>query len=326
MDKMISNELISVIIPVYNVDVFLEQCLESVIKQSYQELEIILVDDGSTDQSGTICDHFATIDKRIKVIHKPNGGLSDARNVGLDIAKGAYITFIDSDDYVSIDFVKSLYEAIKSNGAEISICDYMRTKIDNDQPLKEEQNVVVYNNIDAIKNTYLLKFHGLEFVAWAKLYKRTLFVDNGLIFPVGKLYEDTYTTYKAMFYSNKIVYITSKLYFYRMRDNSITNMPYNKQRITVLDATREACDFYKANKAEDLYKFALNDHYKKSVLIYKEFIDKYHEQDKQNLKRRLIRQFKIDTQKYGIKQLGTMKILYYFGFKYLPSVLCKFIK
>lgn len=323
---MISNELVSVIVPVYNVEDFLVQCVESIIRQSYCKLEIILVDDGSNDRSGEICDYYSSIDARIRVIHKDNGGLSDARNTGMAVSTGTYITFIDSDDYISDDFIKTLYETLINNEADMSICDYVRTKKDSVCSLNKEGKTFILNNICTIKYAYSAIFHGLEFVAWGKLYKKSIFTDHSITFPIGKLYEDTYTTYKLMFYSEKIVYTNKELYFYRLRDNSITSKPYNKERITVLDATREACEFYQFHNEEELYIIALNDHYKKSVLIYKEFLTKYRGIDKDIQKKELISRFRHDVKKYGFKKLGMMKEIFYFGFMYLPNVLCKLIK
>ena len=131
------EELISVILPIYNVEKYLEKCLKSVINQTYKNLEIILVDDGSKDNSPQICDEYAVKDKRIVVIHKSNGGLSDARNAGIEIAKGKYIALIDSDDYVEKDYVQFLYQLIKENNAEMSICSHTvlytnRTRIEKE--------------------------------------------------------------------------------------------------------------------------------------------------------------------------------------------------
>ena len=120
-----SQDLISVIIPIYNVEQYLDRCIDSVKKQTYTNLEIILVDDGSPDNCGKMCDEYAEDDKRIKVIHKENGGLSDARNAGIEIATGEYITFIDSDDYVSLDYVEYMYKLLKDAGAKLSICGVM---------------------------------------------------------------------------------------------------------------------------------------------------------------------------------------------------------
>ena len=120
------DELISVIVPVYNVEKYISRCIESIMKQTYKNIEIILIDDGSTDNSGKICDEYSLKDDRINVIHKKNGGLSDARNTGLDIAKGKYISLIDSDDFVSKFFIETLYNTCKNENCEIAICEYER--------------------------------------------------------------------------------------------------------------------------------------------------------------------------------------------------------
>lgn len=172
-----NNELISVIIPVYKVEKYLDECIQSVINQTYKNLEIILVDDGSPDNCGKICDEYAKKDNRIKVIHKENGGLSSARNAGLDIARGEYISFIDSDDYVSKDFIKNM--SIQMANADLIICG-MKNVYKEDEKCDEKENVVIKNEtltfIEA--NQKLIKPKNEIYVtACNKLYRRELF-DN----------------------------------------------------------------------------------------------------------------------------------------------------
>lgn len=177
------KELISVIIPVYNVEKYLNKSIESVIKQTYKELEIILVDDGSTDSSGKICDEFAQKDDRIKVIHKKNGGLSDARNAGISEAKGKYLGFIDSDDYIDKNFYEILYNVLKKYNSDISICKHRETYTDYEENTsKLEIKEQVFNTEQALKE--LLLFGEVNNYAWNKLYKKELF--NEINYPVGK--------------------------------------------------------------------------------------------------------------------------------------------
>lgn len=181
------KDLISVIVPVYNVEKYLEKCVQSIINQTYENLEIILVDDGATDNSGKICDEFAKKDSRIKVIHKENGGLSDARNFGLDIATGKYISFIDSDDFVNKRLFEILHKEIIKNDYDIAFCDYFKF-FENDNVDEEISNSykILEHTKYSILNLYYDIGHKHEkaVVAWGKLYKSKFFKD--IRYPKGK--------------------------------------------------------------------------------------------------------------------------------------------
>ena len=178
--------LISVIVPIYKVEKYLHKCIDSILAQTYTNLEIILVDDGSPDNCGKICDEYAAKDSRIKVIHQPNGGLSAARNAGLDIATGDYIGFVDSDDYIAPDMYEKLYNALVKNDADMAICDYQR--FGNELPYDEMSlTTEVITGLQAMEkqNTVI----NCSFVvAWSKLYKSFIF--SNVRFPVGKINED----------------------------------------------------------------------------------------------------------------------------------------
>ena len=217
---MEENEKISLIVPVYNVEKYLEKCVNSILKQTYKNLEIILVDDGSRDKSTEICDKLKKVDNRIIVVHKNNGGLSDARNVGIEIATGNYLGFIDSDDYIQNDMYEYLYKLIKENNADISICDYKIIYEDEDFQVEEKINrIQTYTKIDAMKE--LLKRNQIQDYAWNKLYKRNLF--SNIKYPVGRKMEDLGTTYKLFDKANKIIKGNQKKYFYLQRIGSIVN-------------------------------------------------------------------------------------------------------
>ena len=193
----VMEELVSVIIPVYKVEKYLERCVESVQKQTFQNLEIILVDDGSPDLCGAMCDEMAKTDPRIKVIHKNNGGLSDARNVGIEMASGNYIVFVDSDDWLDLDMIALLYRVLKKYNADIAECSYRNICTDR---IEEETNcsakVVEGDRILALEA--MLDWRWFKPVAWNKLYKRDVLGD--IRYPKGKLHEDEYTTYKTSVY------------------------------------------------------------------------------------------------------------------------------
>ena len=235
--------LVSIIVPIYQVEAYLDQCIQSICSQTYRNLEIILVDDGSPDNCPIICDNWSHLDNRIKVIHKQNGGLSDARNHGLDIATGDYICFIDSDDFISSNYIEHLLNLLIKENAQIAEChyyDYFDTDVIQIDDNKEDLSF--FNNIQAIKDMY--NFKGFSIMVWNKLYKRELF--NNIRFPNGKIHEDVFTTYKVIFNAQKIVQTSKKLYYYRQRKDSISKQ-FNIKRLDVIDAYKEIESFYKKN-------------------------------------------------------------------------------
>ena len=235
------EKLISVIIPVYNVEEYLPYCIDSIIQQTYRNLEILLIDDGSTDCSGSICEKYALSDKRIKVVHKENGGLSDARNKGLDICNGDYVSFVDADDYVGNDYIERLYSAICDSHAEIAVCDtykfYDEGKLLNTIPQKGSK--LLFSNIEALEDA--LYRRNLTFYANGKLYKKELFRE--IRFPYDRLFEDLYTTYKVIYQANLVIYLPFSIYFYRQRTGSIINSSFQKKRLESVKACYEILNF-----------------------------------------------------------------------------------
>lgn len=220
------NEMVSIIVPVYNVNQFLDRCLNSICTQTFSDIEIILVDDGSTDGSSSKCDQYEEIDSRIKVIHKENGGLSSARNRGIESAKGKYLFFVDSDDYIVKDCIEYLITTLENSNADMVIGNYMRTK-DSDLDIYSNENIYenTYGNIEAIKELFGTK--NVQMVtAWGTLYKKQLFSD--IRFPEGVYHEDEATTYKLLYISKKIVVSSKIIYAYYLNLNSITGKPNSK--------------------------------------------------------------------------------------------------
>lgn len=245
------EELVSVIIPVYKVEKYLERCVESVQKQTFQNLEIILVDDGSPDLCGAMCDEMAKTDPRIKVIHKNNGGLSDARNVGIEMASGNYIVFVDSDDWLDLDMIALLYRVLKKYNADIAECSYRNICTDR---IEEETNcsakVVEGDRILALEA--MLGWRWFKPVAWNKLYKRDVLGD--IRYPKGKLHEDEYTTYKYFYNANKLVYVDVSKYNYdRRREDSITGKKFREDNLDACWAFRERMEFFYKNNLAELY-------------------------------------------------------------------------
>lgn len=248
---------ISVIVPVYNVEKYVHRCIDSIINQTYKDIEIILVDDGSTDKSGEICDDYAKLDTRIKVIHKKNGGLSDARNIGIENSTGEYISFVDSDDYIHYDMIKCLYINIKEYKANISICGYEKTYCDNMKNIGavELKDIQCLNNVEAIHLLFDENLDSNFVVAWGKLYQRKLFKD--IIYPINKIHEDEFTTYKLLYTSKKIVYDSTQLYYYYQRNDSIMNREFNEKRLDVFDAFFEQINFFYARNLYTEYQLAI---------------------------------------------------------------------
>lgn len=221
--------LISVIIPVYNVSEYLDECVESIVNQTYHNLEIILVDDGSTDDSGFKCDEWKNKDARIVVIHKQNGGLSDARNVGVQVSNGEYIGFVDSDDYIDHSFYEVLYTLIKKYDAKIACA---RWDVDGDESRIGEQmdipeqtyKEICFNYIDFLENIITHKRAYITPSVWDRLYHRST-IEN-INFPVGKRYEDIFYTTQCICNAEKIAFIDKALYHYRIREGSITQENY----------------------------------------------------------------------------------------------------
>lgn len=245
--KLLMEELISIVVPIYNVEKYLEDCLISIINQTYSNLEIILVDDGSKDNCGQICDEYAKKDNRIQVIHKENGGLSDARNCGMALAKGRYISFIDADDFIHARFIEILLELAKDKQAEIVVGDFSlfqeaakcKDKMISETDIKEAQ-------ILSEKHLYDEDFINRETVrftvAWGKLYERKLW--EGIEYPVGKIHEDTFTTYKLMERAKKVVYLKEPLYYWRENPSSITRGKFTLAHLLGLDAFQEQLVYF----------------------------------------------------------------------------------
>lgn len=234
---------ISVIIPVYKVEKYLKRCVESVVNQTYKNIEIILVNDGSPDKCGEICDAYAKIDSRIKVIHKENGGLSSARNAALDIALGEYIMFVDSDDWISENSLEQLNEYIDM-GYDIINFKFSFVKENSKELIETHNDVKDSYECDLI--TYIDKlFSGeLNFFIWNKLYKKNLF--DEVRFPEGRNYEDLATIYKLYFKAKKIIVTDYTLYYYWLgNSNSITNNSTVKNMTDYLLSTKE---IYEVNK------------------------------------------------------------------------------
>lgn len=314
MKKQDNDELISIIVPVYKVEQFLVNCIDSILAQTYRNIEIVLVDDGSPDTCGEICDEYTRLDSRVQVLHKENGGLSDARNAGLKVANGEYVTFIDSDDVVDTQFVERLYESIKRNNADIAICEYVHVEEDYGEIpsiIIPQINESIYSNDDMLTKLYHHEEHGLEFVAWGKLYRKTLFDNNDIKYPVGKIHEDLFTTYKLVYYSNKITYLRENLYCYRNRQGSIMNEGFNIKSLDKVEANSEACLFFERNP--QLLGLALNYHMRIIILYIYELSRVKRDKNIEGHIKRLQCVYKSDWKKYRRNAHLNMKNYIFFA-------------
>jgi glycosyltransferase involved in cell wall biosynthesis len=235
--------LVSVIIPVYNVKPFLAEAMNSIIHQSYRNLEIIIVDDGSTDGSGALCDEYLLKDSRVRIIHQNNQGLSGARNAGLEVATGAYISFMDSDDAFHLEMIQRLMDIMILENADVVMCQSVECRTNGPMSLpnnmvEEQCKFSVYNHDDALR---ALIDGTLNWYAWNKLYKRECF--NDIRFPQGRVYEDVATTFKVLDLVNRVVLLNEPLIMYRRREESITGQYRLRSSLDRNIAYRQVMDF-----------------------------------------------------------------------------------
>lgn len=234
--------LISIIVPVYNVETYLAKCVDSILAQTYTNLEIFLVNDGSSDCCGKLCDEYAKEDKRIKVIHKKNGGLSDARNVAIDVATGEFITFIDSDDYVTDDYIMTLYSLIEKYECKVSIALY-NTFVEGSKPkvVNRVYREDCQTNIKAIEEMFYQEKY--DTASWAKLYHSSLFA-TGIRYPKGIVYEDLATTYLLIFQSDKVAFCNRRIYNYLLRRDSIEGSSFSSKK---MDSALKVCELMESH-------------------------------------------------------------------------------
>jgi len=256
-----AQNLVSVIIPIYKAEKYLSMCVDSVLNQTYQNLEVILVDDGSPDNCPAICDEYAQKDKRIRVIHQKNAGLSMARNAGLDICTGDYITFVDSDDALHIDFVARLLAACEDNSAEIAIADFKKAAVAEYLPKitapLENKPVRVVDGHEANMMIYRRPEWVRMITAWGKLYRRKVFACER--FPIIKLHEDEALVYKLLYRCQKVALVDELLYFYTDNPDSMMANRFKPERMTMIEILDERLAFYRENGENgDLIRFTQN--------------------------------------------------------------------
>lgn len=246
--------IISVIVPVYKVEQYIYRCVDSILAQTFSDFELILVDDGSPDNCGKICDEYAEKDKRIKVIHQENGGLSVARNSGIDWtyenSLSEYITFIDSDDWIHPQYLEALYFAAKQNNVDVSICCHRRAEKYDEKDMSQIYKLFDMENMNA--EELLINDNWNFNYAWAKLYKKTYFRD--IRYPVGKIFEDTFTTYKVLFSCMQVTVVKQALYYYFKNENGISRSLWSPKELVILEGMEKQMYFYKQKNYINSYK------------------------------------------------------------------------
>lgn len=277
---------VSVIVPVYNVENYLDKCVESLVNQTYKDLEIILVDDGSPDNCGAMCDEWAKKDSRIVVYHKENGGLSDARNYAIDRCKGSYISFVDSDDYVAENYIEFMYNLLQENKeCQVAACDLCAVRNDVESPYSDFKGVIVFDRREAFERVL---YHDLvDVAACAKLYKKDVFDD--IRYPVGRVYEDTYVFGDVLNKTDYFVFGGEPLYYYVQRDSSIVNGAFTEKRLQFIDSAEKLVSAAKECDPE-LEKAGIRrmSHAYLSVLRYMDKCDKQYYPLRKDLRNKIL--------------------------------------
>ena len=240
---------ISVVIPVYRTQAYLDRCVASVLAQTHEDLDVILVDDGSPDKSGEICDGYAKADSRVRVFHQRNQGLSAARNAGIAAARGEYIGFVDSDDWIRSDMYQRLLSNINSFNAQLAVCDSLRV-FDGRAPIKQKRDSAppfAMSGREALANMLTGAATGGH-TAWNKLYSKDLF--NGVRYPAGRIFEDAFTTSRLYYQCDTVAYDKEQCYYYYQRPGSIMGRGFSKKAMDALEAAREIESFVKENCPE----------------------------------------------------------------------------
>lgn len=230
-----SDPLITVVLPIYNVAKWLDTCIQSIVKQTYRNLQIILVDDGSTDESPTICERWAAKDNRINVVHQQNAGLSAARNTGLRLRKGEYVCFVDSDDYVEHDYVQRMLDTALAEQADMVVCNVRKEDENGDTPAEEADPGFETKTLTSRQYMiYAMQSSWKHIVAWNKLYRSEIWDD--LTYPVGKIHEDEFVFAQLVVRCRRVACINDVLYHYVQHDGSITNEKYSIRNLDKIEA------------------------------------------------------------------------------------------
>ena len=279
---------VSIIVPVYDIEEYLVECIESILAQTWKHFEIILVDDGSTDSSGKMCDEYAEKYNCIFVIHKKNGGLSSARNAGIDVARGNYLAFIDSDDVVHPDYLRELVNIVEKENADLVACDFCvgtscqwgeTSEVKYD--IRRDEDVLERMNDNDVVVT----------VAWNKLYHAKFFKEYNLRYPEGKIHEDMFLTPQILHCTNKMVITNQKLYFYRQRKNSIMNSSFSIKQLDSLEAIEFRIALFTKWDKKELQIKEYESYIRKAKELYRKMKngeEEEYEQEKKKIKMKML--------------------------------------
>lgn len=299
---------ITVIVPVYKVEQYLERCVKSILAQTYMDFELVLVDDGSPDQCGVMCERYAKSDSRIIVLHRANGGLSAARNTGIEWmfqnSQCEYVTFVDSDDWIHPQYLENLLYAVEKNDVPVSICCQLRTSQYDERKMKiyEEKAASEYMSAEELLVSHEWNFN----YAWGKLYRKEFFKD--IRYPEGKNFEDTFTTYRILFLENKVAWVNRELYFYFLNNEGISRSPWTPGELVILDGMRQQMEFYRRNgykkaleKEEKLYV----NHHAYQICRIRENKAMYKENERYlcQLRREMMKMVQEHPEKFGYKKM-----------------------
>ncbi len=313
------NELISVIVPIYNMEKYLNKCVDSILNQTYSNIEILLIDDGSTDLSVKICDEYMKTDSRIKVFHKKNGGLSDAKNFGIKKASGKYVAFVDSDDWIENNMYENMYYKLKDTKSNIVVCGRYIEYENGEKKEWYNKNEIIMNKEQSL--IYLNSFYNFDMSSCDKLYEKSLF-DN-IEFPYGKRCEDAYTTYLLFNKADRVTYIPKCFYHYFQRSGSISRN--EKINMDYIYAAEEQLEFFTTKYphlryiAETNYAFSVKSIFQVSVERKLQLTDEF------NLKKKEVKKYykSILNNKYITMKKKLTYILFAF-FSILYKLLLKF--
>ncbi|MEH7225929.1 glycosyltransferase [Bacillus sp. JJ1566] len=262
------NIEISIIVPIYNLEKYIHKCVSSILSQSFTNFELILVNDGSTDQSGKICDEYAEKDNRVKVIHKENGGIASSRNAGLEVAVGKYIGFVDNDDYINKFMYEILYKHAMEHSSDIVVCDYINIdegqKVDTEL-LEQNYNTQHFSNLGALHFIYEDMEKDTFIYPWNKLYKRSLF--SNIKYELGNIYDDESVAHELLYKCNSVTYIQNGLYYYVKRKGSQINTAFTIKKFGRVYALKAREVFFRKNKERELHDKALK-HYMQVFFWY----------------------------------------------------------
>ena len=307
---------ISIIVPIYNMEDYLEKCIKSILAQTYTNFELLLIDDGSTDNCGQISDKYAEIDKRIRVYHELNRGVCEARNIGLSKVKGNYICFIDPDDYVREDYLEQLYVTITQNNTKVAVCNFINFNDGEEEPDNkiceaQSDSYVIVNGIEQyIESRDSEKYACL----WNKIYHKSVW--HGLSFPAGKMFDDAYVYYKILDKESRIAFTDSVLYFRRWNDSSITHQKYSAKYWDKIDCRMGQVQYFHDKGKQRLVEIS----YRKLMYYFWECLKDMHEANEndadivreyQKRLRKIVKFLKV-TKTYSLKELLSQYYVAYY--------------